>query len=66
MQEIIILWNKQNTNGIVNNISGIKSKYFSKKSPTLAFFFFFKDCQDYIMGHLEQKSDFSCGSNVLL
>ena len=30
----IILWNKQNTNGIVNNISGIKSKYFSHEPPT--------------------------------
>ena len=27
--------------------------------------FFYKDCQDKGMGHLEQKSDFSCGSNVL-
>ena len=41
MQEIIILWNKQNTNGIVNNISGIKSKYFSHEPPIPVFF---KDC----------------------
>ena len=34
IQDIIILWNKQNTNGIVNNISGIKSKYFSHEPPT--------------------------------
>ena len=39
IQEIIILWNKQNTNGIVNNISGIKSKYFSHEPPTPVFFF---------------------------
>ena len=43
IQEIIILWNKQNTNGIVNNISGIKSKYFSHEPPIPDFF---KDCQD--------------------
>ena len=35
---IIVLWNKQNTNGIVNNISGIKSKYFSHEPPTPVFF----------------------------
>ena len=39
IQEIIILWNKQNTNGIVSNISGIKSKYFSHEPPTPVFFF---------------------------
>ena len=38
IQETIILWNKQNTNGIVNNISGIKSKYFSHEPPTPIFF----------------------------
>ena len=38
------LVNKQNTNGIVNNISGIKSKYFSPEPPTPVFFL--KDCQD--------------------
>ena len=32
------LWNKQNTNGIVNNISGITSKYFSHEPPTPVFF----------------------------
>ena len=48
IQEIILLWNKQNTNGIVNNISGIKSKYFSHEPPTpnqffvFLFFFFWK------------------------
>ena len=31
------LVNKQNTNGIVNNISGIKSKYFSYEPPTPVF-----------------------------
>ena len=46
IQEIIILGNKQNTNGIFNNISGIKSKYFSHELPTPVFFFFFKDFQD--------------------
>ena len=35
---IIVLWNKQNTNGVVNNISGIKSKYFSHEPPTPVFF----------------------------
>ena len=44
IQEIIILWNKQNTNGIVNNISGIKSKYFSHEPPTPNQFL--KDRQD--------------------
>ena len=39
IQEIIILWNKQNINGILNNISGIKSKYFSHEPPTPVFFF---------------------------
>ena len=39
IQEIIILWNKQNINGVVNNISGIKSKYFSREPPTPVFFF---------------------------
>ena len=39
IQEKIILWNKQNTNGIVNNISGIKSKYFSHEPPTPNHFF---------------------------
>ena len=42
IQEIIILWNKQNTNAIASNISGIKSKYFSHEPPpTNQFFFFF-------------------------
>ena len=41
MQEIIILWNKQNTNGIIDNISGIKSKYFSHEPPTASQFFLF-------------------------
>ena len=45
IQEIIILWNKQNINGIINNISGIKSKYFSHEPPTPNQFFF-KDHQD--------------------
>ena len=39
IQEIIILWNKQNTNRILNNISRIKSKYFSHEPPTPVFFF---------------------------
>ena len=34
IQETIILWNKQNTNSIVNSISGIKSKYFYHEPPT--------------------------------
>ena len=48
IQEIIILWNKQNTNDIVNNISGIKSKYFSHEPPTpnQFVFCFLKDHQD--------------------
>ena len=33
IQEIIILWNRQNINSIVNNISEIKSKYFSHEPP---------------------------------
>ena len=33
-QETIILWKRQNTNNIVNNISGIKSKYLSHEPPT--------------------------------
>ena len=37
IQEIIILWNKQNINGVVNNISGIKSKYFIHDPPTPIF-----------------------------
>ena len=45
IQDIIILWNKQNTHGIVNNISWIKSKYFSHEPPTPNQFFL-KDCQD--------------------
>ena len=40
IQEIIILWKKQNTNGIVNNISGIKSKYFSHEPSTPVVFVF--------------------------
>ena len=43
IQEIIILWNKQNTNGIVNSINGSKSKYFSQELPTPVYF---KDRQD--------------------
>ena len=61
IQEIIILWNKKNTNDTVNNIS-VKSEYFSDEPPT-AVFFFLNDSQDWGMGHLKQKSDFSCSSN---
>ena len=43
IQETIILWNKQNTNGIVNSINGSKSKYFSQELPTPVYF---KDRQD--------------------
>ena len=39
IQEKIILWNGQNTNSIVNIISGIKSKYFSHEPPTSNQFF---------------------------
>ena len=41
IQEIIILWNKKNTNDIINNISVIKSKYFSHEPPTAVFCFCF-------------------------
>ena len=44
IQEIIILWNKQNTNGIVNNVSGIKVNILAISLPHQVSFF--KDCQD--------------------
>ena len=56
------LVNKQNTNGIVNNISGIKSKYFSHEPPTPIFFFFQRLSR---LGNGSRRADFSCGSNVL-
>ena len=62
IQERIILWNKQNTNGIVNNTSGIRSKYFSHEPPTPIFFFFQRLSR---LGNGSRRADFSCGSNVL-
>ena len=64
IQETIILWNRQNTNNIVNNISGIKSKYFIHEPPTPNQFF--KKLSRLGNGNLKQKFDFSYGSSIVL